>query len=157
MKKLFLAACLLIASAGVVIAHGYDVGSLSIGHPWTRPTPAGAPNGGGYMTITNKGSADDRLVGGRTPAATRVEIHEMSMDGGVMRMRKLAGGLALPAGETVTLAPGGYHVMFIGLKAPFRAGDSVPVTLDFQKAGSVTVEFRVQATSPADHDHGGGE
>jgi len=79
------------------------------------------------------------------------------MDGGVMRMRKLAGGLALPAGETVTLAPGGYHVMFIGLKAPFRAGDSVPVTLDFQKAGSVTVEFRVQATSPADHDHGGGE
>ena len=157
MKKLFLAACLLIASAGVAIAHGYDVGSLSIGHPWTRPTPAGAPNGGGYMTITNKGSTDDRLVGGRTPAATRVEIHEMSMDGGVMRMRKLAGGLALPAGETVTLAPGGYHVMFIGLKAPFRAGDSVPVTLDFQKAGSVTVEFRVQATSPADHDHGGGE
>jgi copper(I)-binding protein len=98
------------------------------------------------MTITNHGASEDRLIGGSTPAAARVEIHEMSMDGGVMRMRKVPGGLAIPEGQTVTLAPGGYHVMFIGLKAPFATGERIPTTLRFQKAGAVTVDFEVSPT-----------
>lgn len=154
MKKLTLLFVAALAVAVPALAHEYSVGALRIGHPWSRPSPVGAPAGAGYMTVTNTGSTEDRLTGGSTPVAARLEIHEMSMTGGVMKMRPVTGGLVIPAGDTATLAPGGYHVMFIGLKAPLKVGDHVPATLQFQKAGSVEVDFLVQTPQGSDHDGG---
>lgn len=154
MKKLILAALLLAASTGLALAHDYHAGALTLGHPWARPAPSGATTGAGYLTITNTGASADRLTGGSTPAAARLEIHEMSMAGGVMRMRPVSGGLDIPAGATVALKPGGYHVMLIGLKRPLNVGDRIPATLTFQRAGTVKVEFQVQgAPAGGGHDH----
>ena len=116
-------------------------GSLEIVQPWIRATPPGAPAGGGYLTITNKGSEADRLVGGATAIAMKTEIHEMSMDGGVMKMRPLADGLEIAPGETVVLKPGGLHIMLMKLTGPIRRGDAVPITLTFEKAGEITLDF----------------
>jgi len=149
----FFAAVLLAAIPAA--AHDYTLGTLQIVHPWTRATPASAMAGGGYVTLINKGGAADRLVSVRSAAADKVEIHEMKMDGNIMRMRELADGLELPAGATVTLMPGGYHIMFMGLKAPFQEDGRVPVTLVFENAGPIDLEFVVEAmgtTQPA-HRH----
>jgi periplasmic copper chaperone A len=126
-------------------AQNYKLGSLEIDQPWTRATPPTAKAGGGFLTITNKGTTPDRLVAARSAASDKVEIHEMKMDGSVMRMRELDKGLEIPAGATVTLKPGGYHIMFMELKAPFAKDAKVPVTLVFEKAGSIDVPFTVQA------------
>jgi copper(I)-binding protein len=128
-----------VASCAVV--HG----AIEVRHPWSRATPATAPSAGGFLTVVNKGDAADRLVAVQSPASDQVQIHEMKMDGTIMRMRELDNGVALPAGQTVELKPGGYHVMFIGLKAPFAKGQKVPATLVFEKAGKVEVEFLVDA------------
>ncbi len=134
-------------------AADYQAGSLKISGPWARATPKGAQVGGGYMTVTNTGSAVDKLVGGSLDAAGRVEIHEMAMENGIMRMHPVPdGGLEIKPGQIVTLKPGGYHVMFMDLKAPLKEGEAVKGTLVFEKAGSVPVEFAVQglaAQSPA--------
>jgi copper(I)-binding protein len=132
-------------SLGSAVAEEIKAGDLTIDRPWSRATPAGAKVAAGYMTITNKGSAPDRLIGASTAAAGRVELHEMAMKDGVMTMRPIAGGLPIEPGKTVTLAPGGYHVMFMDLKAPLKQGEKVPVTLDFEKAGKVNVTLDVQA------------
>ena len=155
MKKLILLLIWALAIATPALAHDYRVGPLKIGHPWSRPSPVGAPAGAGYLTITNTGPSDDRLVGGSSPVSARLEIHEMSMAGGVMKMRPVTGGLVIPAGQTVTLRPGGYHIMLIGLKSPLRLDDRFTAILQFQKAGTVRVEFHVQ-TPPtgAGPDHG---
>lgn len=131
----------LVSSA---LAHDYKIGSLAIDHPWTRATPGGAKVGGGYMTITNMGGETDRLVAGTADFAGMIEIHEMAMKDGVMRMRRLPAGLEIPPGETVELKPGGYHVMFMQLKAPLVEGDPVTATLTFEKAGSIDLEFAVE-------------
>jgi copper(I)-binding protein len=138
---------LLVATAGVAsaAAQEFKAGDLSIDHPWSRATPAGAKVAAGYMMIANKGTAPDRLVGASTPAAGRVEVHEMAMKDNVMTMRPLAGGLAIEPGKTVTLAPGGYHIMFMDLKKPLKQGDKFAATLEFEKAGKVDVTFDVQA------------
>src|SRR5205807_9533046 len=110
---------------------------------------------GGYLTIENKGSAPDRLIGGTGEVAGKIEVHEMSMKDGVMTMRFLDKGLAIEPGKTVKLAPGGYHLMMLDLKSPLKQGDKVPVTLDFEKAGKVTVSLDVQgvgAQGPAGAD-----
>lgn len=120
------------------------VGSLKISSPWARATPKGASVGGGYMTITNTGTAPDRLVGGSTGIAKSFEVHEMKMDGGVMKMRPVAGGLEIKPGQTVTLDPSGYHVMFVGLKDQLKQGGHFKATLDFAKAGKVEVDFVVE-------------
>jgi copper(I)-binding protein len=145
-----------LALAGFVpaAAHGYVLGALKIGHPWTRPTPNGAPTAAGYLTVTNSGAQADRLLGGSSPLVNRIEVHQMSMDGAVMRMRELKDGLALPPGATVRLEPGGYHLMLVGPKAPFKVGDHIPATLKFARAGAIKVEFHVQASPPAAEDHG---
>jgi copper(I)-binding protein len=146
----------LALAAGVpatVAAHGYTLGALKIGHPWARPTPNGAPTAAGYLTVTNTGAQADRLLGGSSPLAERIEVHQMSMDGGIMRMRELPGGLALAPGATVRLEPGGYHLMLVGPKAPFKVGDHIPATLKFARAGAVKVEFYVQASPPVAEDH----
>jgi periplasmic copper chaperone A len=137
--------CALLAPIPAAEARDYTVGSIEISQPWSRATPATAPSAGGFLTLTNKGSAPDRLIAVQSPAARQVEVHEMKMDGAVMRMRELSDGLALPPGQTVELKPGGYHVMFIGLKAPFAKDQRVPATLVFEKAGRVDVEFTVEA------------
>jgi len=151
---LFAAFVALIATAAS--AHDYKVGSLEIKQPWVRATPKGAPVGGGFMTITNKGTAPDRLVGGASTAAGKFEIHEMKMENGVMKMRPLANGLEIKPGQTVEFKPGSYHLMFMGLKLPFEKGARVQATLTFEKAGKVDVEYVVEAVgAPAPTDHGG--
>jgi len=130
--------------SGPVSAHGYKVGSLEIGHPWSRATPANAPVAGGYMTIENTGDTDDRLVSVSAEISARGEIHEMKVEGNVMRMSPLPEGLVIKAGETVKLAPGGYHLMFMPLERQLKEGEAFKGELVFEKAGKVAVEFKVE-------------
>jgi copper(I)-binding protein len=118
--------------------------AILIEKPFSRATPGGAKIGAGYMTITNKSATADRLVSASSPAAGKVEIHEMSMQDNVMKMRELPNGLLIDGGKTVSLAPGGYHLMLLGLKTPLRKGDKVSVTLNFEKAGKVDVTLDVE-------------
>lgn len=141
---LLLSAAILGLSTAVVSAEDYKLGSLKIEHPYARATPPNAPVSGGYMTIRNSGAEADRLISGEAAFADRVEIHEMAMDGEVMKMRQLADGLEIPAGGEVVLKPGGYHVMFIGIDSQFKAGETRNVKLTFEKAGSIDLEFEVQ-------------
>ncbi len=147
----------LIAAAALVAApasaQNDKLGSLEISQPWTRATAPTAKAGGGYVTITNKGATPDRLVAVRSAASDKVEIHEMKMDGNVMRMRELEKGLEIPPGATVELKPGGYHIMFMELRAPLAKDARVPVTLVFEKAGSIDVELLVQAMGAATPGH----
>ena len=157
MKSILLAtAFALIAS--LASAHEYKAGSLEIKHPWARATPNGASVAGGYLKIINTGAEPDRLVGGSIVAAGKFEIHEMSMDGGVMKMRPLTKGLEIKPGETVELKPGSYHLMFVGVTQPFEQGKKVKGTLQFEKAGTVEVEYAVEAIggTPKGHDDMGG-
>src|SRR6202043_2068351 len=148
----------LLAVVFAVPARAEEVkgGDLVITQAWSRATPGGAKVGGGYLTIENKGSAPDRLIGGSADVADKVQVHEMAMNNGVMTMRPLDKGLVIEPGKTVKLAPGGYHLMLLDLKSPLKRGDKVPVTLEFEKAGKVKVSFDVQgvgaqgpATSPS--------
>lgn len=144
MSRLMLAAALTAMLVSPVLAHDYTAGSLKIGHPWARATPKGAPVGGGYLTVTNTGTTPDRLIGGSVPVSSGFEIHEMAMDNGVMKMRMLPKGLEIKPGETVTLKPGGYHLMFTGLKEQLKQGENFKGTLQFEKAGKVDVEFDIE-------------
>ena len=125
------------------------VGALEISSAYAKAMLPGQPVGGGYLTIRNTGKVDDRLVQASSPNARTVDIHEMSMQGQVMKMRKLEEGLAIPAGQTVMLAPGGFHLMFMAPSAPFRLGDQIPVTLTFETAGKIDIVIPVQAAGPA--------
>jgi len=140
-------------------AHEYKAGGIQIDHPWARATPGGASVGGGYLVLKNTGATPDRLVSASAPFAGRSEIHEMSMANGVMTMRPLPDGLALPPGGTVTLKPGSYHIMFQDLKQPLKEGDLLDGTLTFEKAGTVPVKFKVEGlgagASAAAHQHQG--
>ena len=153
MKLSVLAATLLALTATAAVAHEYTVGSLKIGHPWSRATPKGASVAGAYMKITNTGSAPDRLNGGTTDLAKKFEIHEMSMEGGVMKMRELPNGIEIPPGATVELKPGGFHVMMTGITKRFVKGDRVKASLSFEKAGKVDVEFAVDAPGAGRTEH----
>jgi copper(I)-binding protein len=130
------------ASSGVST---FKLDDLTVTSPWTRATPGGAKIAGGYLKITNNGSAPDRFVGAKSAEADRVEIHEMSMSDGVMKMRPLPNGLEIKPGETVELKPGGYHLMFMDIKQPLKAGDTFKATLQFEKAGPLEVSFKVNA------------
>lgn len=147
----------LIAAAALFVtpvwAQGYKLGSLEIAQPWTRATAPTAKAGGGFLTITNKGTTTDRLIAARSNTSDKAEIHEMKMDGNVMRMRELEKGLEIPPGATVTLKPGGFHIMFMELKSPLAKGAKVPVTLVFEKAGSIDVDFLVQDMGAAGPGH----
>lgn len=134
----------------------YKAGSLAIEAPWARATPGGAKVAGGFMKITNASKEPDRLIGGTVPFANRFEVHEMAMDGGVMKMRELAKGLEIKPGETVELKPGGYHLMFMDLKSGLKEGQTVKGTLMFEKAGKVDVEFKVGPIGGGSPKGGGG-
>ena len=150
-------ACLALLMASAVVAHGYKAGTLSIHHPWSRATPAGAKVAAGYLTIHNAGTVPDRLLGGESEAGSAVEVHEMSVADGVMRMRALPQGLEIPAGATVELALGGTHLMITGLKRGLWEGEMVKVVLKFEKAGSIDMEFEVQAMGAKPAPHGSGD
>ena len=121
----------------------FRVGALVIEAPWARATPAGAQVAGGYVKITNTGTAPDSLVGGTFPLASAVEVHEMAMQNNVMKMRRLGDGLEIKPGATVELKPGSYHLMFTGLRGGLKAGQTIKGTLVFQKAGTAEVEYTV--------------
>ena len=128
MKTVFkaaLAALLLAGAAGA--AHA---GDIALEHPWSRATPAGAPVAAGYVTLKNSGAAADKLVSATADVAGKVEVHEMAMDNGVMKMRQIP-GIEIPAGQTLALKPGSYHVMLLDLKQQVKDGDTVPITLEF--------------------------
>jgi periplasmic copper chaperone A len=147
------AALLSVLFAAPSRAGEVKAGDLVITQAWSRATPNGAKIAGGYLTIENKGAAPDRLIGGSGGIAGRIEVHEMAVNGGVMTMRPLDKGLAIEPGKTVKLAPGGYHLMIMDLKNPLRQGDKVPVTLEFEKAGKVTLSLDVRgvgAQGPAE-------
>jgi periplasmic copper chaperone A len=144
-SKLAVIAITALAFASAALAHGFKVGDIEIGHPYARAMLPGAEVGGGYLKLTNEGGTDDRLVSAVSDRAGSIQLHEMKIDNGVMIMRELHGGIAVPKGETVELKPGGYHVMFMNVKQPFKEGETVKATLTFEKAGSVDVEFVVGA------------
>lgn len=153
MKAILFALAASLAAAAPAAAADTTAGTITIKRPWTRVTPPGAKVAGGFMTITNTGKEADRLVGGSAAISGRVEVHEMNMDGGVMKMREVAGGLEIKPGQSVVLMPGSYHVMFMDLKETPVAGTPVKGTLKFEKAGSVDVAYDVAplgAKSPDD-------
>jgi periplasmic copper chaperone A len=124
----------------------YKLGALEISHPWSRATPKSADTAAGYLTVKNTGDTADRLVSATFSDAATAQIHQMTMDNGVMRMRELANGLEIKPGETVELKPASYHIMFMGLKQPLVKGQTVSGTLTFEKAGTINVDFAVEAT-----------
>jgi copper(I)-binding protein len=142
--KTVLALALLVATPFMTDAHEFKLGDLAIGHPWSRATPGGAKVGGGYLTITNNGGAPDRLVAATSAVADHVEIHEMATKDGVMTMRLQPHGITVEPGKTVVFAPGGYHLMLMGLKGPLKEGDRVKAELIFEKAGKVEVTINVE-------------
>ena len=145
------AALALSLAAAPALAEGIKAGDLTIEKPWARATPKGADVGAAYLEIRNAGGDADRLTGGTADFAN-VEIHEMSMQGNVMQMREVKDGLAIPAHGDVKLAPGGYHIMLTGLKHPLVKGETAKVTLTFEHAGAVTVDFPVVGVGAASGD-----
>lgn len=140
-------------SAVTATAHEFKVGGIEVVHPWSRATPPGAKVGAGYMTIKNNGSTPDRLVAATDTVAGKTEIHEMAVVDGIMTMRELPDGLVIPADASTDLKPGSYHIMFVGLKAPLKEGEHFKGTLTFEKAGTIEVEYVVQAMgSGPSHD-----
>ena len=146
-----LAATLAAASIGAA-AHDFKAGPIRIDHPYARATVPGQPNGGGFLKLSNEGPTADRLVAATSARAGSIELHTMRMEGDVMRMRQVD-AIELPAGGSVELKPGGMHLMFIGLKAPLRNGDTFPMTLRFEKAGEVVVTVNVEVPQAAEPAH----
>jgi copper(I)-binding protein len=143
-----------IALAWSAVARAQQAGAIAVTAPWTRVASQGA-QGAGYMTLRNGGTAPDRLVAARTPAAQATELHTHVRDGDVMRMRQVP-AIDLPPGQPVMLQPGGLHLMLIGLTQPLRQGAKLPVTLVFERAGEVQVELSVEsagARAPAAGGH----
>ncbi|OCK53504.1 copper chaperone PCu(A)C [Bradyrhizobium sp. LMTR 3] len=139
-NKFMLIATALAALAGSSPALAHDI---TVREAWSRATPKGAKVAGGYLTIENRGVEPDRLLSASSAAAAKVEIHQMSMQDGIMTMRPLDDGLAIPADATVTLVPGGDHIMFIGLIAPFEEDQRIAVSLNFERAGKIDASFEV--------------
>src|SRR5215467_14239304 len=153
---LFAATVAFACSTVAAPAADYDVGSIHIAQPWSRATSKGAKAGAGYMTITNKGTAPDKVTCVSDDASAQCQIHTMTMEGGVMKMRPVEGGLEIKPGESVTLKPGGDHVMFRDLKQPLVQGQSVKATLKFERAGTVDVDYPVLAIGAAAPDNKAG-
>ena len=141
-----------MALCGSAMAQNASVGSIKVENAYTRATAPGQQVAGGFLKIENKGAAD-QLVSASSPAAGEVQLHEMAMDGNVMKMRQVK-DIPVPANGSVELKPGGLHLMFMNIKAPLAAGETVPVKLKFAKAGEVEVKMPVNptaATAPMKH------
>ena len=142
------AATLLIVAASFAFAQG---ASIQVEQPWARATPAGASTGAVYLTITNKSQEMDRFLSASSDVADKLQIHEMKVVNGVMEMREVTGGVAVAANGSVELKPGSYHLMLMGLKKPLKASETIPLTLDFEKAGKVSITVPIRAMG-AGHD-----
>ncbi len=151
----FVSVCLSICilSSGAVLAHEYRAGDIQIDHPYARATMPGQTSGGAYLTLENKGKQGDALISAQSPAAQSVEIHTMSMTAdNVMRMREV-NSIELKPQEKIVMQPGnGYHIMLLGLKAPLKAGDKLPLTLTFKKAGKVETSISVEENKAKNAD-----
>ena len=132
-------------SAPQAKAGDYDVGSIHIADTWARATPKGASSGAGYMTVTNNGTTPDWLSCVSSDTSAKCQIHSMTMENGVMKMRPAEGGLEIKPGHTVMLKPAGNHLMFLDLKHPLEQGKTVAAKLQFEKAGTVQVELPIAA------------
>jgi copper(I)-binding protein len=134
----------LLAISASAFAHDFKVGDMRIGHPYARPTVTAQTNGAVYVSIENHGKTSDQLIAVSSPASKSAEIHTMSMQGNVMKMREVE-NIEIKPSEKVVMAPGhGYHIMLIGLKQPLKLGDKLPVTLRFKNAGSVETQAVVE-------------
>jgi copper(I)-binding protein len=127
------------------LAQEYAAGAIKVSRVWTREVPGGAKVAAGFMTIANAGTEADTLIGGSVPFAGTLEVHEMKMEGGLMKMRRLEPGLVIKPRETVVLKPGSLHLMFVDLKQGPKRGTAVKGTLIFEKAGRIEVEYKVEA------------
>jgi len=136
---------ILTAVAPAAMARADEPLKITVVQPWARATPAGATTGAVYMTLANKTDTADRLTAASSDVAGKAQVHEMAVVNGIMEMRELPDGLAIPAGGSVTLKPGGYHVMLIGLKKPLIAGQTLPLTLTFAKAGNISITVPIHA------------
>lgn len=148
-RTLFILSCLAVLPA-LAQAHEYKLGNLVIEHPWTRATTG--QNGIAYLVVDNTGTQDDKLVAAATSAADMPMLHTNYMDGDVMKMRMVE-AIPVPAGGKAELKPGGYHIMLMGLKAPLKQGEMVPLTLTFEKAGKIDVQLMVEAAGAAEPSH----
>jgi periplasmic copper chaperone A len=153
--NIFVGTLTLALAASAAEAAEYRIGALQIREPWARATPKGADIAAGYMTIINGGTQTDRLIGGSAAVAGRFELHQTTMNQGVMQMRPVAGGLEIKPGETIELKPGSLHAMLLDLRGPLAAGDRVKGTLVFQKAGKVDIEYQVRPIGGAADGHSG--
>jgi periplasmic copper chaperone A len=146
-----------VLASPAAAAGDYDVGSIHISQPWSRATPKGATSGAGYMTLTNNGAAPERVSCVSDDASAQCQIHSMTMEGAVMKMRPVEGGLEIKPGESIMLKPGGNHMMFLSLKHPLVQGGAVKATLKFEHAGTIEVEYPVLAIgAPAPGASAGG-
>jgi copper(I)-binding protein len=152
--SLYLTLMLLLLPMTPAPAQQANPDSIAVTQAWSRATPGGAQVASGYMTIKNNGPAADRLLGGSTDAAAKVEVHEMATKDGVMTMREIKDGVPVAPGATVTLAPGGFHLMLVNVKKPLKQGDVVTVTLNFEKAGKKEVNFNVLGVGAKGPDKG---
>ncbi|MCZ2327984.1 copper chaperone PCu(A)C [Bartonella sp. F02] len=134
------------------IAHQYQLGNLEIIHPWTRETPKGAKVGSGYLYIINHGNTPDRLIAVSVEGVQETEIHSMAVVNDIMKMEKMSNGIEIPGNGEITLKPGGNHIMFMGLSKPLQQGDKLTAKLIFEKAGTIEVDFCVDAIIGA-HSH----
>lgn len=128
-------------------------GDIKIEQAWTRATPNGAKAGGAFLLVTNNGSEADRLIAASSEVAAKVEIHEMSMNDGVMNMQQLEAGLEIAPGETVELKPGGFHIMMMGLNKTIAKDDMITISLAFEEAGKVDVMFKAAPLGAPAMDH----
>ncbi len=140
-----------LAVSGSVLAQSASIGAIKIDNAYTRATAPGQSVAGGFMKIENKGAAD-QLVSASSPAAGEMQLHEMAMDGNVMKMREVK-SIAVPANGVVDLKHGGLHLMFINIKTPFAAGTTIPVKLKFAKAGDVDIKLPVESLSVKHDKH----
>lgn len=154
-RRLLTAALAVLLFSATAQAHDYKLGDLTIEHPWARASLGLAKAGAAYLTVVNAGAETDRLIAAATPAAEHAQLHTHLMEDGVMKMRHIE-AIEVAPGEPAVLEPGGLHVMMIGLTAPLVAGESFPLTLTFERAGSLEIEVKVEALQmEGDHgDHG---
>jgi periplasmic copper chaperone A len=145
----------LLAAAPAAFAQAGGTSKINVDHPWARATPAGATTGAAYMTLANKSATADRLTAASSDVANKVQIHEMAVVNGIMQMQEVANGLSIPASGSVTLKPGAYHVMLIGLKKRLIAGQTLRLTLIFAKAGSISITVPIQAIGATQGAQGG--
>lgn len=149
----FLAALLVATIALPAAAHDYPLGDLTIIHPWARASAGAAKNGAAYLDVVNNGAAPDRLVAVSTPAAAHAELHMHASENGIMKMRPVD-GIEIAPGQHIVLQPGGFHVMLMGLAAPLVEGENFPLTLTFEKAGSIEVSVTIASVGTMHSDHG---